>query len=123
MARPPKVLIVDDEASILASTSAMLEALGYEVATCGLAEAILASVAREAPDVILQDVRMPGLDIAAVVGEMRSDPRWRRLPIVVFTASMEADEVASRISAVCLLEKPFRPEELVTALDKALGAA
>lgn len=117
----PKVLVVDDEKSILASTRLLLVDMGYRVATCGIAAEIRATIEREEPDVVLQDVRMPGLDLDALVMDIRKDPRWKRLPIVVFTASLDVEEIAERIGARAILDKPFRPQDLHEALQSALA--
>lgn len=120
LAPPPKVLIVDDEPSIARSTALLLEDLGYRVATCGDATAIRDCIEREAPDILLQDLRMPGLDLERLVFELRASPRWRTLPIVIFTASMDVDEVVGRIGAAGLVEKPFTPQEIRQVLAAAL---
>lgn len=120
---PPKVLVVDDERSILHSTAALLVDLGYRVATCDQATEISSTLEREQPDVILQDVRMPGLDLDRLVRELRADPRWQRLPLVVFTASMEAEDIFQRLGARAVLEKPFKPDELARAVSGALLSA
>jgi CheY-like chemotaxis protein len=117
----PKVLVVDDEPSIVLSTARLLTDMGFEVATCGQAADISAALDREQPDVILQDVRMPGLDIEALVLAIRADPRWKRLPIVIFTASMDAHEVRERVEAHGVIDKPFKPEELLRVLRAALA--
>lgn len=114
-----RILIVDDEPSILRSTAMLLASLGYEVGTCDRAEAIVEAVRRERPDVLLQDLRMPGLDLERAVLELRAIPEGARLPIVIFTASMEAAEICERIGGVGILDKPFRPHELEAALRVA----
>lgn len=119
----PRVLIVDDEPAILRSTALMLRELGYEVATCAEAGGIRDAIETHLPDVLLQDIRMPGLDLERVVGEIRRSPRWAGLPIVLFTASMEADEVGRRVGAHVVLDKPFRPAQLVAAIEGALKAS
>lgn len=116
----PKVLVVDDERSILHSTAALLTDLGYRVATCDNAGEIRSAIERERPDVVLQDVRMPGLDIERLVRELRGDARWANLPLVVFTASMDIDDIFERVGARAILEKPFRPDELARAVSGAL---
>lgn len=115
-----KVLIVDDEESILRSTSALLEDMGFATATCSRADDIVTTLERERPDVLLQDLRMPGLDLEKLVQRLRSDPRWKRLPLVIFTASMDAEDIGERVGAFALLDKPFRPSELDEVLSRAL---
>jgi CheY-like chemotaxis protein len=109
------VLIVDDEESILRSTALLLEAFGFDVHTVNRAEDILARALEVRPDALLQDVRMPGLDIDRLVDAFRSRKELEGVHIVLFTASMEIDEMAERIG-VCVLEKPFRPADLLAAL-------
>lgn len=118
--RMRRVLIVDDEPAILRSTAMVLEELGYDVHTCAEASGILDAVDKAEPDVLLQDVRMPGLDIERVVAEIRRAPRWEKLPIVLFTASMEAAEIGERVGARIVLDKPFKPIQLAHALERAL---
>lgn len=110
---------MDDEPSILRSTAILLEDLGCEAVVCADASRIRATLEAERPDLLLQDVRMPGLDIERLVLEVRADPRFRRLPIVVFTAGMDAEEVAARVHAVGVLAKPFRPEALARLVTLA----
>lgn len=119
----PRVLIVDDEPAILRSTSMLLRELGYEVAACAEASTIRAAIDEHEPDVLLQDIRMPGLDLERLVRELRQDARWARLPIVLFTASMEAQEIGERVGAHVVLDKPFRPAQLAAAIEGALKAA
>ena len=120
-----KILVVDDEVSILRSTQLLLLDMGFEVATCGDQSQILETLRRERPDLLLQDVRMPGLDIDRLVTSIRADPALRNLPILLFSASMDLDEVQQRVGAVGILEKPFKPMEIVEAIRTAApgGAA
>jgi len=120
---PRKILIADDEPSILVSTAMLLRDFGYEVVTCSAADAIVATLEKETPDLLLQDVRMPGLDLEKLVLSLRGDARWAMLPIVIFSASMDLDDIHRRVGAAGMLEKPFKPHELVAALDEALGLA
>lgn len=98
----------------------LLSNLGYEVTTCGKADEIVPSVQRERPDLLLQDLRMPGLDIERLVHQIRETPHGAKLPIVIFTASMESEEVGERVGAAAILDKPFRPQELDDAIRAAL---
>ncbi|HUR67872.1 MAG TPA: response regulator [Candidatus Thermoplasmatota archaeon] len=116
----PKILIADDERSILWSTKLLLEGLGYRVATVSDARDILGAVEAEAPDLLLQDVRMPGLDLDALLPILRRTRHGAGLPIVIFTAGMDASEVVERVSASGYIEKPFQPHELVTLIDQTI---
>ena len=80
-----KVLVVDDEPSVLQSTGLLLSELGYEVVTTNDPADVVQLVRKERPDVVLQDVRMPGLDLEALIKNIRTDPDVGRSspPIIV----------------------------------------
>lgn len=115
-----KILVVDDETSILQSTRLLLRALGFEVATASTPGEVLPVLLAERPDVLLQDVRMPGLDLDALVRSIREDARTRDVPIILFSASMDLFEVQDRVGANGFIEKPFKPREVVQAIQDAL---
>lgn len=107
-----KVLIADDEPGVVSSTRAVLQVFGYEVATVSDAADILEALRTERPDILLQDVRMPGLDIVAHLKAIRSDPPLARLPVIMFTANVDAEEIWQRVGADGVVGKPFDPYEL-----------
>lgn len=117
----PKVLVVDDEPAILESTSLLLSQLGYDVACASSAAEILPALRRELPDLLLQDIRMPGLDLLALVRAIHAEPALARIPVLLFSASMDIEEIAARVGAASHLEKPFRPQDLVSAIEGALS--
>jgi DNA-binding LytR/AlgR family response regulator len=111
-----KVLIVDDEAPARRRLIRMLGALdGVTVAgEAGDAEAALAQVAALAPDVVLLDIRLPGMDGLALAA------RYAHLPPIVFvTAHDEFALRAFELDAVDYLVKPVRPERLAAAIARA----
>ncbi|HUR68313.1 MAG TPA: response regulator [Candidatus Thermoplasmatota archaeon] len=112
-----RILIVDDEPAILRSTAYLLEAMGFEVLTCSEVNLVLDTISKERPTLLLQDVRMPGLDIDRHVQTVRAHAHGRSMPIVLFTASMDLADVAERVGADATLEKPFKPDELLRVVD------
>lgn len=118
-----KVLVVEDEPGVMRSTVLLLEDLGYEVATCPRADLIHEAVVAECPDVVLQDVRMPGLDLKAMMVRLRKDHRTRDTPILLCTAGLDAQEVARDVQAGGVVEKPYTPQELRSAIEHVLAAA
>ena len=121
MTRAPKVLLADDEPAILESTAAILREMGYRVVTVDRADAIFRTARAERPDLLLQDVRMPGLDLQALMTSLRADPALAKIPVLLFSASMDLEAVASRIGASQHIEKPFKPDQLVAAIEGALS--
>jgi len=116
-----KILVVDDEPSILRSTQLLLLDMGFEVVTCSDQGTILETIRAEHPDLLLQDVRMPGLDLDSLVTSIRADETLSSLPILLFSASMDLDEIQERVGASGILEKPFKPTDIVEAIQVAIA--
>jgi two-component system alkaline phosphatase synthesis response regulator PhoP len=118
------VLVVDDEPDLLLLARVNLERDGHRVVTACDGETALASVRNDAPDVVVLDVMMPGVDGWAVLGEVKSsaDQRVKEIPIVMLT-SLSGPELVARggiEGAVRWLTKPFPIEDLRTAVREAL---
>ncbi|HWG91910.1 MAG TPA: response regulator [Candidatus Thermoplasmatota archaeon] len=118
-----KVLIVDDEPSVLESTRLLLTEFGYHVITRSDHRDTAATVASEKPDVVLHDVRMPGLDIRRLLDSLRLDPATASVPVILFSASLDLVDVQRQTHARGILEKPFQPSELLGALEAAKAGA
>ncbi len=116
-----KVLIVDDEPDVLDSTSLLVEGLGYQALRVSEAADILATIEREQPGLILQDLKMPGLNIAGLVAALRLNPRTAEIPLVFFSAGGDLATTAARYDAWGYLGKPFGKEELSRLLHQVLG--
>ena len=85
--RGNKVLVVDDDPDIVDHLSSFLEDNGYEVAAANDSASALDAVARFRPDAILIDVLMPGRSGLDLLVNLRGDPRWQDIPLVVITGS------------------------------------
>jgi two-component system, OmpR family, response regulator MprA len=114
------VLVVDDDAPVRRMLERTLGAEGYDVRTAPDGGAALAAVERAAPDLVVLDVAMPGLDGLAVARRLRG----KRLttPILLLTAR---DAVADRVAGLDAgaddyLVKPFAPEELLARVRALL---
>lgn len=113
-----RVLVVDDEPSILRSTLLLLEDLGHEAMGVNDVARVVPALRDFAPDVLLQDIRMPHLDVAALVHAVQADEHGRNVRILLWSASPEAEDIAAALD-VRLLEKPFKPAELARQLNEA----
>jgi DNA-binding NarL/FixJ family response regulator len=109
-----RLLVVDDDPGLLLAVSETLRADGYDVKTARRGAEALTIVAESLPDLIISDIRMPGMDGYQLVKHLRSDPRARLVPIIFLTAKDEtADRIQGfRIGVDAYLTKPFEPEEL-----------
>lgn len=113
--RTPVILAVDDQEPNIRLVGAILTQSGYEVIPAFDGEQALARAAVRTPDLILLDMRMPGLDGFAVVERLRSDPRTRDVPVIFLTAAAEREHLVKAFAAgaVDYLTKPFVAEELI----------
>lgn len=121
--QPPSVVIADDEEDVRESTAMLLRSEGFVVATVGDAARILEVVEAHQPDVLLQDLRMPGLSVAGLVASLRANPATAEIPIVFFSANAELAATSTRLASWGYVAKPFAPEELVRALRAAARPA
>ncbi len=112
-----RVLVVDDEADIRATVSAMLEIEGYDVDEAANGADALQAVEQRPPDLILLDMRMPVLDGWGFASELRR--RGHRTPIVVMTAARDAARWAREIAAAAFVAKPFGMDDLIAAVEEA----
>ena len=116
---PARVLVVDDEPSILATMAPLLRSRGYEVSTAMSGEAALESVERLDPDLVVLDLGLPDLDGVEVCRLLREG---RSTPIIVLSArGAESDKVAALdAGADDYVTKPFGAEELLARVRVAL---
>ncbi|HEY0481906.1 MAG TPA: response regulator [Kofleriaceae bacterium] len=118
----PRVLIVDDDASIRQICREVLELGGYQVRAAGSATSAVAEARRFRPDMILLDVLMPGIDGYRCAEMLRADPAIGMAPIMFLSARSDtADKVrAFRSGAEDYMVKPFDADELLARVGKAL---
>jgi DNA-binding NarL/FixJ family response regulator len=118
-----RLLIVDDEPNLLRAVAACLKTEGYEVNTARSGREALLQLAEAVPDLLVSDIRMPGMDGYQLARQLRGSPRTALVPIVFLTAK---DETADRIEGFragvdAYLTKPFEPGELIAVVDGILS--
>ena len=120
MATPLRVLVVDDDPGMRDGMALSLKRSGYFAEQARGGEEALRMVRPGAYDAVVTDLRMPGMDGLQLTARLKAvDPA---LPVLLITAfgSLETAREAMRLGAFDFLSKPFSPEELTSALGKAL---
>ena len=110
----PLVLVVDDDARLREYMRVNLEIEGYTVREADGAESALAAIEDQAPDLVLLDVVMPGIDGWQLL--QRLQERHGSIPVIMFSGTVDeksAAEAAER-GARGFVGKPFDPQELLT---------
>lgn len=115
-ARPlKKILLVEDEADIRMVAKLALESVGgFSVDACASGREALAHAEAAAPDLIMLDVMMPGMDGPATLAALRAVPAFSATPMLFMTAKVQPQEVAHfrSLGAIAVVAKPFDPMTL-----------
>src|ERR1035437_6488180 len=118
-----KILVVDDDPRNLRLAVTVLEQAGHEVLSAeGGAEGVEAALAH-APDIVLMDMQMPGMDGVAALRRLRAEPRTAALKVVALTALAMKDD-AERLLAEGFdgyFEKPIRYQEFLASVAAMLA--
>lgn len=118
-------MVVDDEPDVRLIARVVLGAADFEVLEVSSGAAAMEQLeAGATPDVLLLDVRMPGLDGWDVLRQLRDDPKLEHLPVVVFTADLSARGEAPAVlrDGDVMITKPFQADDLLRAVEAAVGA-
>jgi DNA-binding response OmpR family regulator len=118
-----KILIVEDDKKIVTALTIRLKAAGYEVIAAF--DAIMAGsmALKHHPDLVLLDISMPGGNGFIVAERLQNSTVTVGVPMIFLTASKQPElrEKAKELGAVGFFEKPYEAEELLEAIQRALG--
>lgn len=115
MSQLQRILYVEDEADIQAVAKLALEMVGgFTVMICSSGEAAVREAPTFAPDMILLDVMMPGMDGPTTLQNLRALPQLAEVPVAFMTAKVQPAEVAhyKSLGALDVIAKPFDPMNL-----------
>jgi two-component system response regulator AtoC len=120
MAEKAKILVVDDEAVVRESYLRSLAGVSYRVRAAFDAGEAIRLMEAESFDVVLVDIRMPGMDGISLLREIKT--RWPESEVVVVTGypTLESAKEAVRLGAFNYLTKPIGPREIVEAASSAV---
>jgi sigma-B regulation protein RsbU (phosphoserine phosphatase) len=120
-----RILVVDDEAETRDLFQVALKRMGHQAVTAPDGFSALAEVEAEAPDAILLDIMMPGIDGYETLRRLRALPSGQDIPVIVVTASQESNlgkRVAAAKGNACLM-KPVSLTVLEEVIGKSLKRA
>ena len=117
-----EIMVVDDTLESLQLLVGILEEKGYRVRPANTGEIALSSIKIKIPDIILLDVRMPGIDGFEVCRRLKADPNTKKIPVIFITA---LDDVKEKIKGFELggadfITKPYQPGEVLARVDNQL---
>jgi len=127
MARQAKILIADDDPVFVEATKAVLESKNYQVSAAYDGDEGLQKVQDERPDLIVLDIIMPTKDGFTVCEQLKSDPAFSEIPVLILTSFAEKKGETSipvseglALEAEDYIDKPVLPDELLSRIEKML---
>ncbi|MBI2608079.1 MAG: response regulator [Deltaproteobacteria bacterium] len=119
-----KVLLVDDEKDFREIMRPVLEVEGWEVIEASCGKEALEKVKQERPNIIILDVMMPTLDGFTICKELKTDEKYKNIPIILLTVKFgKADhERGIEVGADAYITKPFETDELIKQIKSLLQA-
>jgi DNA-binding NtrC family response regulator len=115
------ILVVDDEPNVRKVLGALLEQAGYVTTRAANAEEALALVRAQDPDVVISDLKMPGMDGLGLLRKLKEV--FPEIPVILLTAhgTIEAAVEAMKHGALDFLTKPFEKDRVLEVVAKGLG--
>jgi len=122
MTNAKKILVVDDNVTIMRLLEKRLTAEGYSVLTACDGKQGFAIASREVPDLIVSDVDMPVMDGGEMVSKLKSMPLTSRIPVIFLTGLITKDEGGPHSSGETFyMSKMSKPAELIAAVKTQLA--
>lgn len=118
-----KILIVEDEESLLKLESILLTSKGYEVRGVPNGHAALEALAEEKPDLILLDIMLPEIDGFEVCRRIKLDPTTMQIPVIMLTAKKSREDMArgEQVGADWYITKPFKSAMVIETIQRFLS--
>ncbi|MGA8282512.1 MAG: response regulator [Desulfobacterales bacterium] len=119
---PKKVLIVDDEPSIIVPLQFLMEQNGYETSVAFSGEEAMETVAASHPNLILLDIMLPIIDGFEVCQRVRENPKWNDIRIILLTAMGSEANIAKGLAlgADAYITKPFSNSEVIAKVKELI---
>ena len=118
-AKKYNILVADDDPSILDVVKIVLEEEGYIVETT-LDGNVIPKIHNKMPDLLLLDIWMSGQDGRDICKQIKSDSMSSSLPVILFSANKNIENIALQYKAQDYLSKPFEIQELIRKVENVL---
>ncbi|MBW6509249.1 MAG: response regulator [Desulfuromonadales bacterium] len=118
-----KILIVEDEESLLKLESILLTTKGFHVQGVTTGTAALKAVAENPPDLVLLDIMLPEMDGFEVCRQIKSSPQSRHIPVILLTAKKSPEDMirGKAVGADQYITKPFKSSMVIAAIERLLN--
>jgi twitching motility two-component system response regulator PilG len=120
-----KILIVEDEESLLKLESILLTTKGFHVQGVTTGLAALKAVAESPPDLVLLDIMLPEMDGFEVCQQIKESPQTRHIPVILLTAKKSPEDMArgKQVGADQYITKPFKSSMVIASIERLLSSA
>ncbi len=118
-----KILIVEDEESLLKLESILLTSRGYDVKGVADGRAALESIATAKPDLVLLDIMLPEMDGFEVCRQIKSNEVTRHIPVIMLTAKKSREDMikGEQVGADWYITKPFKSAMVIETIQRFLA--
>lgn len=117
---PPRILLVEDDAELLLTTSELLGFSGYAVEAVSSATEAMARFRALPPDLVLADINLPGVSGYELLKYVRAQDRTGRIPLIFVTGRAQAAEIRNGLAegADAYVVKPYLPQDLLSLVGQ-----
>jgi two-component system alkaline phosphatase synthesis response regulator PhoP len=131
MSERKHILVIDDDVQLVDTVKTLLEAVGYQVSFAYQGEKGIELARKSKPDLILLDIMFagpPGPDGLELSRQLSQDPELAGTPVIVLSGVKKVLDLPVKLApdkdfmpVTAFLEKPFKPQQLLSAVEKVLG--
>lgn len=115
-----KILVADDDNGIVDAMQILLEDEGYEVLTTLDGEKVY-DMYHQKPDLVFLDIWMSGVNGKTVCQKIKANDSFKHIPVIMFSANRDTEEIAMQCGADGFLSKPFEIKHLLDIVHKHIG--
>lgn len=118
-----RILVIEDQDSLLKLESILLTAKGFEVKAVADGQGALDALNEEFPDLVLLDIMLPDLDGFEICRRIKEDPENRHVPVIIVTAkkTREDMDLGKKVGADAYITKPFKSAMLIESIQRLLA--